>query len=73
MDLREIQLRALLTGLDCPQQEFWLNQPPEAFLHLGKAISGQAKRAPDATPIDEIEYFGKLIAMYAKPTAPASD
>lgn len=53
-----MHLSALLEGLDVPNPEWWMFQPPEALRALGKAISDQAKRSKDD---DNIERLGARI------------
>lgn len=46
--MSEMQLKALLEGLEVPNYDWWKVQPPEAFLKLGEAIATQAKMAEGA-------------------------
>lgn len=47
-------LHALLEGLDVPNPDWWMMQPPEALRALGKAISDQAKWATHGDGIEQM-------------------
>lgn len=57
------QLKSLLEGLDVPNPDFWMLQPPGVLRELGKAISDQAKIV---TQPDDIELKAAIIREQLK-------